>query len=519
MKRFMSAVAVAAALLLLAGCAGTKPVAREAGKTYQLVVLHTNDHHGTTLSKDGIAGLAERATFVKSVRAEAQNVLVLDAGDINTGSALSNMFAAEPDIKAYNMIGYDAVAFGNHEFDGSLAKLTAQMALSDFEWISANVKKANGKTLAAPYIVKDFDGFRVGVVGLTTLRTLVIASPDKSLTFEDEIAAARTAVAELINKEKADVIIALGHLGSVEETESQNTSLKLAEAIPEFDLIIDGHSHTKFEEPLYVNGTPIVSANEWGKFMGEGTFSIVDGDVVSFGWKPVEIKTSAFPPDAEVAAMLQPYVDEANASLKKVVMTTTEKFEFGNRLSRYREIALGDLTCDATVAYLASTGVAADFAFHNGGNIRAELPAGDVTKENIMTVLPFENYVYVLTLNGSDVVDLFNFIGSIKQGAGAFAQMSKEVRYTITYDASGNGTVSGVTINGKAIDPAKTYRVATNDYLAGGGDGYTVLTRSIDTYNTSMLLSDVVIDYVQTLPQPVAPATDGRITIVGGVEP
>lgn len=518
MKRLITVFASILAVLLAVGCATVKAPVREAGREYTLTVLHTNDHHGTVLAKDGAAGLAERMTFVRQVRADNQNVLLLDAGDINTGSALSNMFKAEPDIMGYNLIGYDAVAFGNHEFDSDLSVLQHQMDISQFSWVCANIKRG-GSYLGKPYIVKDYEGVRVGVIGLTTLRSLVIASPDESLTFIDEIAAASDMVKQLREKELCDIVIVLGHLGSEKEAEDQNTSLKLAENVPGIDLIVDGHSHTKFDEPLYVNGTPIVSANEWGKYVGEGRFTVVDGKVTSFEWQPVAITSEVFPPDSEMTALLQPYVDKANESLKQVVMRTGAEFEFGNRLSRYREIALGDLTCDAQVWYVRSRGVKADFALTNGGNIRAALPAGDVTKENIMTVLPFENYIYVVSLSGQDVIDLFNFIASIPQGAGGFAQVSREVRYTITYDENGSGTISDLTINGEAVDPSRTYRIVTNDYLAGGGDGYTALTRSTDTYNTSMQLSDIVIEYAQTLEQPVMPETDGRITIVGGTNP
>ncbi len=138
--RFFFVPLVVLAVLISIGCSAT-PVARIPGATYELTVLHTNDHHGTVLSKNGEAGLAERAAFVKSVRDSCGNVLVLDAGDINTGSALSNMFAAEPDIMAYNLIGYDAVTFGNHEFDKSLSVLQGQMQQSRFSWLSANIKK------------------------------------------------------------------------------------------------------------------------------------------------------------------------------------------------------------------------------------------------------------------------------------------------------------------------------------------------------------------------------------------
>jgi 5'-nucleotidase/UDP-sugar diphosphatase len=173
--------------------------------------------------------------------------------------------------------------------------------------------------------------------------------------------------------------------------------------------------------------------------------------------------------------------------------------------------------CDATTWYLAQTGVTVDFSFHNGGNIRPDLPAGDVTKEQIYTMLPFDNYLYVVTLKGSDVIELFDFIGQVKQGAGGWAQMSKEVNYTITIDAAGNGKIANVTIGGKPIDPNKEYKIATNDYLAQGGDAYVALTKSIGTLNTSITLTDIIPDYVKTLPQPVAPVIDGRITVIGGI--
>lgn len=513
------AIVLFACAALLFGCNTVKSVEYVPGQEYSLMVLHTNDHHGTTLSKDGVAGLAERATYVKEIRSEYENVLLLDAGDINSGSALSNMFYAEPDIKAYNMMGYQAVALGNHEFDGTLAKLENQIAISDFSWVAANILKQKDEHFVEPCIIKDYEGFRVAVVGLTTNRTMKIASPDETLIFKDEIEVAKEIVPYLKEKEFVDVVIVLGHLGSVEEESNQNTSIKLAQEVDSIDLIIDGHSHTKFEEPLYVNGTPIVSANEWGKFVGQGLLKIVDGQVVDFQWQSVAITTDAFPADKEVSEMLKPYQIEAENSLKDVVMKTTAEFNFGNKLTRYGETALGNLVSDASVAYVESTGVYVDFAIQNGGTIRAGLPAGDVTKEDILTMLPFENYIYVLSLKGEDVIELFNFIGSIKQGAGAFAQVSKEVSYTITYDQQGNGKISEVLIDGKPIVPTAIYQIATNDYLASGGDGYEIFKKCIDSYNTSMLLSEAVVEYAKTQSQAVEPVKDGRIKVVGGIQP
>jgi 5'-nucleotidase/UDP-sugar diphosphatase len=159
-----------------------------------------------------------------------------------------------------------------------------------------------------------------------------------------------------------------------------------------------------------------------------------------------------------------------------------------------------------------------DFAFHNGGNMRTELPKGPLTQEQILTVLPFENYLFIVSLKGKDIVELFNFIASVPQGAGAWPQVSRELRYTIDY-SDGTGKLLDLTINGEPVDPEKTYRFCTNDYLLGGGDGYTVLTRSEDPFNTSLLLSYVVVEYIRAHDGIISPATDGRITVIGGVTP
>jgi 5'-nucleotidase/UDP-sugar diphosphatase len=422
------------------------------------------------------------------------------------------MFAAEPDIKAYNLMGYDAGAFGNHEFDGTLEKLRTQMTLAEYPFISSNIQTGDGEYLGLPYLVKQYDGFTVGILGITTLRTKTIASPDASLVFIDESEAARQVVEVLRDREGANIIIALTHMGDIKEGPEHITSLELAEAVPGIDIIIDGHSHSLFESPKTVNTTYIVSANEWGKYVGHGRLFVRDGALVNFVWTAVPIG-----PDREVAEMLAPYIARAGESLKEVVGHATEPFIFGNRLTRKIETALGDLVCDANAWYFRAVyNQELDFAFHNGGAIRAEIRQGPITRENVLTVLPFENYLYIASLTGSDIIELFNFIATIPQDAGGFPQVSKEVRYRVDY-SGGTGKLVELTINGAPVDPGKTYRFCTNDYLLRGGDGYTVLTRSTEPFNTSLLLSYVVIEYINAQGGSVSPATDGRITIIGGV--
>ena len=512
-------------ITLLTGCIGTaKPVEREAGKTYELVLLHTNDHHGAILPNDGRGGLAERAAFIRSVRAANANVLLVDAGDINTGPARSNMFDAEPDYLAYNLIGYDAATFGNHEFDGTLAKLNKQIALATFSYVSSNIKTSNGKFLGGhQYLVKNYEGFRVGLIGITTLRTLTMASPThfvSNINFVPEINAARDAVSLLRNKEKVDIVIALTHMGDVKETLDHVTSVELAAAVPGIDIIVDGHSHTLFQTPRQEGDTYIVSANEWGKYVGQGTLFIVDGNLVSFDWAPVEINNKdnmVYAPDAEATALLAPFIAQAEASLKEVVGEAADTFVFGNRLTRYQETSLGNMINDANVWYFRTVyNQHIDFAFHNGGNMRAELPKGPLTREHILTVLPFENYLYIVSLQGSEIIELFDYIATVPQGNGAFPQFSKEVRYTIDIP---NKTISGLTIGGAPVDPNRTYRLCTNDFILSGGDGYTVMTKAQDPFNSSLLLSYVVIEYIDSQGGIITPSTDGRMTVIGGVTP
>jgi len=483
------------------------------GKNGELVLLHTNDFHGALLANDGRSVIGEMATVVKVVRAVNSQVLLVDSGDFNTGSAISNMFDAEPGIRAYNIMGYDAVTFGNHEFDGNMEKLNAQIGLADFPFVSSNIKKADGSYLGGNrYIVKQYNDFTVGVFGITTLRTLTIASPDKSLVFVNEIEAAREVVDILRNQEKVDIIIGLTHMGDVKEAPDHITSVELASAVDGIDIIVDAHSHSYFDIPKRVEHTWIVSANEMGKYMGFGRLIVRNGKLVNFGWVSIAVR-----PDVDVDEMLKPYIEKAGKFLKEEIGEASDTFVFGNRLTRYQETAIGNMIADANAWYLRNVSKQqVDFVFHNGGNIRAELKKGPITQENILTVLPFENYLFVASMTGSQIINLFDFIATIPQGNGGFPQFSADVRYTID-KTSGNGVIKDLTIGGKPVDPNRVYRFCTNDYILDGGDGYTPMLDATDKLNTSILLSYVVTEYIKAN-KIIKPATDGRLIILGGVK-
>jgi 5'-nucleotidase/UDP-sugar diphosphatase len=512
----LSAAAVAGALLLAACAGGARPVQREAGRAYELLLLHTNDTHGTVLPVNGRGGLAERAAFVSGARAANPNVLLLDAGDLNTGAAISNMFRAEPDILAYNMMGYAAMAVGNHDISYGRERFEMQNALANFPIFSSNIMDGRNFLGGRQYVVQDFEGFRVGIFTLTTLRSREIAGGGTfvgGLNFINEIEAARAAVDLLRRREAVDIVIALTHIGDVRESDSQVRSPELAAAVPGIDIIVDGHSHTLFSEPMRVGDTFIVSAGERGFFVGAAAITIVDGNIASFDWAPVEI--TGFAPDAAVAAMLAPFIASAEEALGEVVGQAASEFVFGDRLPRYQETAIGNMVSDGVAWYVRNVlNQSADFAFTNGGNIRAPLAAGDMTRGDIITVLPFENFIYVVSLSGAEIIEMFDFIATIPQGAGGFPQFSQEVRYTLNVPER---RISNLTIGGAPVDPSRTYRFVTNDFLLSGGDGYEVLTRAREPFSTSMLKSEMVIEYIQSIGAPIVPATDGRMVVVGGV--
>jgi len=502
--------------------------------SHHLVVLHTNDSHGhpVKFSYSGmpdVGGLPARATLVKNIRTENESVLVLDAGDLNTGRPESTFFKARPDIEGYNYIGYDAMVLGNHEFDNPVGVLKEQMALARFPFLSANVKTKDGKYLAEPYIIRDFKGFKVAVFGLTTRETERIGNPEhiKDLVFEDEVAVARSLVPDL--RKKADLVIALVHLGMYDSPD--RGSRRLAAEVAGIDLIVDGHSHTRLDEPVLVRSagspraTAIVQAWQWGLVVGRVDLWLAGGKLsrLTFRNMPVNLKTAEKAPsgtatyrlagekireDQVLLAALQPYVDKVDAALSETVGRAAATFSFQG--ARYEETSLGDLIADSMLWSTNNLGV--DFALQNGGGIRADLPEGAIFRKTVYEVIPFDNSVVVLTLKGTDVKALFNFIARILPGSGAFPQVSEGVSFTVN---SAAGKCENLRIRGKPIDPRQTYRIATNSYLAAGGDGYRMLLNAIDKYESSRFQRDVLIDYIRHLGGLIRPESRQRITIVG----
>ncbi len=512
------------------------PRQQDTGKTpclHHLVVLYTNDVHGhpvkfSNLSVPDVGGLPARATLVKEIRNANKNVLLLDAGDLNTGEAESNFFKAKPDILGYNFMGYDAMVLGNHEFDNPIPVLREQMDLARFPFLSANIKTQEGDDLAIPFIIKQFDGFKVAIFGLTTTDTQFIGNPDyiKDLIFEDEVDVAKNLAPIL--KKQADVIIALTHLGIYEG--NNRGSKRLASQVSGIDLIVDGNTDTKLDAPIIIqqpdsgHQTLIVQAWHWGLVLGKIDLWIEDKQVVDFNMEliPINLKRvvrnadgkktfhligNEIKEDPALLALLQPYRDKVGRFLSETIGYAKGAFEYDD--GRFRETALGDLVADAMQWHMRRFNP--DFALTNSGAIRAGLSEGPLTQKAIYDILPFNTSVVFLTLTGTQVRTLFDYLGTIQPGEGAFPQVSNGVYFTLNREKK---SCDNILINGKSIDPDKSYGIATNSYLAKGGDGYRIFLEATDPFDSSIFQRDALIAYIKHLGGNIAPKVNKRMMLI-----
>ena len=447
----------------------------------EFIILHTNDHHGNLLSyrigEYEVAGLAERAYIIRRLIENNENYLLLDAGDINTGRFESMFFDAEPDIVAYNLIGYDAVTLGNHEFYGGLGRLFEQMRWAYFPFLSANVFISEHELLTDAYIVKELpNGLKVAVFGLTT-PTLLSSQLQFSeqIIVRDYVEIANELVPQL--RAKADVVIALTHLGIFEHCEEFSFgSVRLAREVKGIDLIIDGHSHTVLERPLYINGTPIVQAGERGRQLGKAIISH-DKETDEFRltkWTNISLMRAledpAFRVDTAVFDVVQVFREKIPATYRQIIGFSN--IHYCDTNIRNTITPLGQLIADTMMHAFNTTDEeqllhsGADLAFTNGGGIRASLSQGEIRYFDLREILPFENNVVLVEISGETLLEIINFSMETMINRGGFLQFSSNVRLFQSDDGW------HALIDGEALRANEVYRVATNSYLASGGDSY-----------------------------------------------
>lgn len=478
----------------------------------KLVILHTNDTHARILEgkSDGM-GFAKLLTEITQVRAENPNVLLLDAGDTLHGQTFASLNKGENMVKLLNLMKYDAMTPGNHDFNYGQDQLLTLAGKMSFPLISANIKKTDGTRLLTPSLIKEMNGLKVGIFGLSTPETAYKTHPNNvtGLTFADPIAEAKAMVAEL--QDQTDIIVCLSHLGLDEGSEF--TSKKVAEAVPGIDVIVDGHSHTVLKDGLKVGDTLIGQTGDYDKSLGVIELTFADGKVATSKASLFTKEQGALlTPDAAMATLIAD-LDKENKVITDVKVGTTAVALDGERGKvRRGETNLGNLI---TAAMLDATG--AEVAFTNGGGIRASIDAGDITRGEVITVLPFGNYVVVKTVTGQDLLDALELgISKYPEENGPFPHVAG---MTYSFDAGkpAGSRLLSATAKGAPIDPKGNYVLATNDFMAAGGDGYTMFADN-KIQGEFPALDEILATYIGKSGA-VSPVTDGRVKIVGTPAP
>ena len=538
------AMVLALAVPAFAEDAVIAPAPTMAGKT---VILHSNDVHGA------VAGYAYMAALKAQYEAQGAEVILVDAGDYSQGTTYVSSTKGADAVAMMNAAGYDVVTLGNHEFDYGYAQLAENMKQAKFKVLCADVFDANGKTIFdgnTTYTTKS--GVKLGFFGMETPETQTKANPAlikglKFATDEAFYAAAKTQVAAL---KDADLVICLAHLG-VDAESKPYRSYDLYSKVEGIDFIIDGHSHTVMTkgengEPIQSTGTAF--ANVGLIVIDDATRKIEKNELLPVyhtekNDEGKDVSVPNYEGDAEVAAAAQAIIDRVMAEYgavfaKSEVELNGAKAPNGNRDS---ETNNGDLIADAMVWQVMQNreGLTVDadhvVAITNGGGIRAAIKAGDITKNDINTVLPFGNTISLVYISGAKLLEALEASTYCTPNAvGAFPQVSG-LKFTVdtgkAYDANaetypgstyyGPKTINRVTIesvNGKEFKADDTYAVITNNFCAGGGDTYYAFASAETVIDTGIPMDVAVMDYITNQLKGVVGETyakpQGRITVV-----
>ncbi|HHX8498080.1 5'-nucleotidase [Vibrio parahaemolyticus] len=531
--KFSKSLLVMAVGAALAGCGSdsdNSPVTCEtADSCTKFTVLHTNDNHGRFWhNSDGEYGMAARHTLIESIRAEVEakggETILLSGGDINTGVPESDMQDAVPDFVGMNLLGYDAMAVGNHEFDNSLDILDMQAELADFPMLAANIyKKDTNERYFDPYKVFTINGLKIAVIGLTTQDTAKLVNPDNvsNIHFEDPQVEIKKVLKEIEENEKVDLVFATTHMGHYQDGNNGSEApgdVKLARSLEEgqLDAIIGGHSqnpvcmepgtneYADFKPgddcaPDQQKGTWIMQAHEWGKYVGRADFEYYDGKLhlANYALIPVnllddndEVIGERIQQDATVKALLLPYQQQGQELLDEKISNTTGKLEGDRSVVRSQQTNLGHLLGEAYRTYKT---VGADFGVMNSGGVRDSIQDGDITYRDVLTVQPFGNFVTKATMTGQEVKEYLDVVATKSAGSGAYAQLDN-ITLDVDCDA---GSVTITDINDKGFDLDATYTFSVISFSAAGGDNYPI----IDVQSTQLTDAYVLREFFVNNPQ------------------
>lgn len=524
-SRLPSPLASSLAALLLASCASlsrstppTQPAESTSAEdsqddepTVTLTLLHVNDvYQFTPVDFGARGGLARLSTLRKRVMAESPHTLFLLAGDTLGPSVESTFHKGKQMIDAWNALGLDFAVLGNHEFDFGPDVMRQRMKESHFTWLGANVMdKKTGRTFGGtpPFVIRDVGGVKVGIFGMLLGKTKYSSKPGPDVIFTDTCARARELVPQM-RAQGAQVIVALTHLLVAEDK-------VLARCAP-IDLILGGHEHVMMH--AMSNGTPIVKMSSEARELGVVTLHV--------GTQSHKLKSMDFdvlpvvpevPEDPAFASAMHEY-DALMAELSQPVGRTAVALDAIEESNRTHETNLASFVADA---YRKATG--AEAALINGGSIRSDsvLRPGPLTRRDVLAIHPFPGSVVSIEVTGAVLLQALESgvsRSAEETGPGRFPQVSG-IQYAFDVCRPVGDRIVRVSVNGEPLDPKRTYVLATNSYMADGGDGYTMFkgAKYLVPVQSAKSTQDVLRDAFASAAS-IAPVTDGRIErLRGGV--
>lgn len=542
MRKILSCLLVLALLL-----SGLTAFAEETAAK-EVVVLYTNDVHCAIDENIGYAGLA---AYKKAFTKAGYDVLLVDNGDAIQGGPVGTLSKGEYIIDIMNEVGYDVATIGNHEFDYGMDQFMALREKANFPYVSANFTDMEGKTILDPYVIKEAGGHKIAFVGASTPETFTKSTPTYFQNEKGEYiydfcegedgkrlyAAVQKAVDDA-RAAGAEYVIVLAHLG-IDGSSVPYTSSDLIVNTNGIDAVLDGHSHSTIEQEVVKNkdGADVLLSSTGTKLAAVGALTIAADGTLS-----TKLHTETIFQDDETAAFVEGIKAQYGEILAKVVATSQVDLIINDptavdgegkpiRIIRSQETNLGDLCADA---YRVVSG--ADIGVVNGGGIRAAIPAGDITFEQIINVHPFGNALCVVEATGQQILDaleksaanLPNENGGFWQVSGLTFTIDMSVPSSVVVDdkgsfveVSGERRVKDVKVGGEDIDPAKTYTLASHNYmLKSGGDGFNMFQNDKLLQDEVMLDNQVLITYITenlggVIGEEYAdPYGQGRITII-----
>lgn len=485
------------------------PLGAEEQPAVHLTIIHVNDFHGHLLSTidksisdtSPVGGGARLAWMIEDERAgNPEGTLLFSAGDMFQGTSISNLFRGQSVMAVMNYLKFDAMAIGNHEFDWGQAVLNQLAESAGFPFLAANIQDTQDRNpvWAKPFVLLEKKRLKIAVLGQTTPETPFSTKPDNvsGLTFQKPEQVLPQLIREL-RSSGADLVVLLSHSGL-------DADRKIAETVSGIDVIVGGHSHTAIDHPLRIGETIIVQAGSHGTYLGVLQLKVDPSarKVIDYT-RENELRTvfagPGDPVDSRVAEIVDRFGNQVKAEFAREVGETSVDL----KRSPHEESNVGNLICDAL---RESSG--ADIALHNSGGIRTDIPQGRITLEQVYSLLPFDNNLVVMDLTGGQVKQI------LEQNTSPEHKILQISGMTVQYDLSRpSGTrVIGAQVGNKPLDPGKTYRVATNDFLAAGGDQYSAFKDGKNIV-CGDLLRDVFAGFLSRH-SPVHPKIEKRIVFV-----